>query len=238
MNNQALVSYIQKYHLNGMVNSVIWKVKEKVAEVKFVSMVNSTAGVIYFPVDIEDSEFGIFDTSSLLKLLSIMKENVDVILLKEHGIYMKMQVSDEIYEGSFSLADVRSIEEAPAVDEPKVFEVSFILDKPFKEQYLKAYRALGSINRFTIQTTPKDIKITVGDKESYANKVSFNKECADFLPLPTSKSFSGDAIAEILKSNDDFTSGLLEVSTEGLMKISINNDDYSVNYYLIELEEV
>jgi hypothetical protein len=233
-----LVSYIEKYHLDTMVNSVVWRVRDNTAEVKFVSMINSTAGVIYFPINLEDSEFGIYDTSSLLKLLSIMKDDLSISLIKEHGIYMKMQVMDDVYEGSFSLADIKSIEEAPVVEEPKVFEVSFVLDKPFKEQYLKAYKALGSINRFTIQTTSKDVKITVGNKESYANKVSFNKECDDFLPLSGAKSFSGDAVAEILKANNDFTSGLLEVSSEGLMKISINNDFYSVNYYLIELEEV
>lgn len=216
---------------------MVWTIRQGLVQIKFVSMTNSTAGVIYFPVDLEESEFGVFNTTSFLKLLSIMQDEVSLSLLKEHGIYMQVGITDDVYQGSFSLADVRSIEEAPSIEEPKTFEVSFVLDKPFKDQYLKAYKALGSINRFTVQTTTKDIKITLGDRESYANKVSFHKECPDFLPLP-SKSFSGDAIAEILKSNDDFTSGLLEVSAEGLMKISINDDNYSVNYYLIELEEV
>jgi len=221
-----------------MVQSVVWLVSKGQVQIKFISTVNSTAGFITFIAPLEDSEFGIYDTSALLKLVSIMKEDVQITLLKEHDVYMKMVVSDEIYQGSFSLADIKSIEESPTIDEPKVYEVSFPLDKEFKEQYLKAYRALGSINRFTVNTTKTDVKITLGNKESYANKISFAKECPDFLPLKSPKSFSGDAIAEIFRCNNDIFYGLLEISQEGLMKVSIKDDNYTVTYYLIELEEV
>lgn len=221
-----------------MVQSVVWLVSKGQVQIKFISTVNSTAGFLTFSAPIDDSEFGIYDTSALLKLMSIMKDDVNVTLLKEHDVYMKMVVTDDVYDGSFSLADIKSIEEAPSIEEPKVYEVSFPLDKEFKEQYLKAYKALGSINRFTLQTTKTDVKITLGNKESYANKISFSKECPDFLPLKKPKSFSGDAIAEIFKCNNDIFYGLLEVSEEGLMKVTIKDDNYTVNYYLIELEDV
>ena len=80
MNKPSLVSYIEKYHLGGMINSVVWKVNNNVVEVKFVSILNSTAGVLYFPFEMKNSKFGIYDTASLLKLLSILKDDVEFSL--------------------------------------------------------------------------------------------------------------------------------------------------------------
>ena len=221
-----------------MVESVVWQLSNGSAKIRFVSMVDSIAGELNFPLPLEDAEIGISDNKSLLKFLSIMKDDIQVSLIKEHGIFLKIHVTDDVYEGTFSLADVNRIEEAPMIEEPKTFELSFPLDKAFKEQYLKAYKALDNISRVTVQTTKKDIKITLGNKESYANKISFNMPCSDFLPLDKPKTFSGNAIAKILANNINFFYGLVEVSQEGLMKICIKDDISTITYYLIELEEL
>lgn len=247
MIKSELLSHINKYYLGGMIDpigtsngGVVWNINENIAVIKFLSAVNSTAGELIFPFETSEQdpiEIGVHNTKALIGLLNIMQDDVSLQFEKEYGIWMKLNINDGVYEGSYSLADIRSIPTAPDVEEPKTFEVSFPLDKEFKDQFLKAHKALGSINRFTIQTTKKDIKFTLGNKESYANKVSFNKACDDFLPI-TPKSFSGEAMAEILKNNPDLSESTLEVSAEGLMKIVIFGGDDKVTYYLIELEEV
>ena len=164
-----------------------------------------------------------------------MENNINISFLNEQFTYMNMLVSDEIYKGSFSLADIHNLPEVPDIVEPKAYELSINIDKTFKDQYLKAYRALGSTNRFTIQSDG-NIKFTLGNKESYANKVSFEKESDESLPL-TPKSFSGEAVAAILKNND-CENARMEVSEEGLMKIYIQENKSSVTYYIVELEDL
>jgi len=242
MNKSELLAHINRYHLSGMVESVVWQIHEGFVKINFVSQVNSTAGNIQFPfIDVGSSaniqeEMGIFSTSSLVKLLKIMSDDIDVSFEQEHSIWMKMYITDKIYQADFSLADTRSIPEAPEIEEPKVYEVSFSIDKEFKDQFSKAFKSLGSINRFTIEAG-KDIKITLGNKESYATKVSFKKTSPDFLPL-RKIAFSGEALAEILNNNPDLTDSSIEISEEGLMKVTIYGGTDKVTYYLIELEEV
>lgn len=242
MSKDELLAHINRYHLSGMVESVVWQINDGKVQISFVSQINSTAGIIMFPfVNVGSSEnmaeeIGISNTSALVKLLVIMQQDIDVSFDQEHNIWMKLNVTDGAYKGSFSLADIRTIPEAPEIDEPTAYEVSFPLDKEFKDQFAKAYKALGSINRFEIEAA-KDVKITLGNKESYANKVSFKRNMGDHLPL-RKIAFSGEAMFEILKNNPDLTESEVEISEQGLMKVTVYGGSDKVIYYLIELEEV
>lgn len=241
MSKDELLSHINRYHLSGMVESVVWQIHDDKVQINFVSQINSTAGMILFPFDMEVSrkslqEVGISNTSALVKLLGIMQQDISIDFESEHNIWMKLNMTDGLYKGSFSLADIRTIPEAPEIDEPTAYEVSFPLDKEFKDQFAKAYKALGSINRFEIEAG-KDIKITLGNRESYANKVSFKRNMGDHLPL-RKIAFSGEAMFEILKNNPDLTESEVEISEQGLMKVTVYGGTDKVIYYLIELEEV
>ena len=239
MKKSELASYIEKYHLGGIVESVLWEVdpKTNMATVQFVATENSTVGKVKFPfINIgTNPKFGIASTSSLLKMLSVMNEEIEMSTEVTHGINMGLLINDSVYNGKFSLADVHNLPEVPEVGEPKFYELTLDLDKDFKDQYLKAYKALGSINRITIEAKEK-IKFTLGNKESYANKMSFEKESMKYIPIKP-VSFSGEALAAILKCND-VEKGVLEVSEKGLLKISFHTDDYDVTYFIVELEDL
>jgi len=240
-----LLAHINRYHLSGLVESVKWIVTEDKVKIKFLSQSNFTAGEIEFPfIEVGDSmtlpeEIAIFSTSSLIKLLSIMGEEIDISFEKEHGIWMKMNVTDGIYEASFSLADTSKIPQPPDVESPTAYELTLPIDKEFKDQFTKAFKAVGSIDRFTVEVA-KEIKFTVGNKESYANKISFKKTTDDHLPL-RKMAFSGEALFEILKNNPDLSDSLLEIADvggTGFMQITVYGGTDRVIYYLVELDEV
>ena len=238
MDKSQFVSYISRYYLGGLVESVVWSVKDSICTIDFYSPSTSTAGKLIFPfIHLSDDvdEFGVIDTTSLLKFLSPMNDELKIIPEKEYDIWMRLNISDNKFEGYYSLADIRrGIKKGPEVREPKVFDVSFPIDKEFKTQFEKSYNALGKINRFTIEAGEK-IKITVGDKNSYSNKLSFSRITSDYLPL-RKIAFSADALFNILKNNHE--DGFLEISDNGMMKISFEFENGSVKYYLIQLEEV
>src|SRR4051812_10916331 len=99
-----LISHINRYHLSGLVESVTWIVSEDKVKINFLSQSSFTAGEIEFPfMEVGDSmtlpeEIAIYSTSALLKLLSIMDEEIEVSFEKEYGVWMKMNITDGIYE--------------------------------------------------------------------------------------------------------------------------------------------
>jgi len=240
MKKSELVSYIEKYHLGGIVETVQWEITpEGQATIGFVATENSTAGKITFPFNnILGYKFGVASTSSLLKMLHVIGEDVDVGSTVQHGVPMSLDIRDEIYDAKFSLADIHNIPEVPEVIEPKGYDLESNLSKEFRDQYLKAYKALGSIDRITIEVPNgfDRIKFTLGNKESYANKMSWEMDGSNSLPLKPI-AFSGEALAAILKVND-CNKATLSVSSQGLMKIKIDDNGSSVTYFIVELEDL
>jgi hypothetical protein len=240
-----LISHINRYHLSGLVESVTWIVSEDKVKINFLSQSSFTAGEIEFPfMEVGDSmtlpeEIAIYSTSALLKLLSIMDEEIEVSFEKEYGVWMKMNITDGIYESSYSLADTSKIPPVPEVEAPSEFELTLPIDKEFKEHFTKAYKALGSIDRVTVEVG-KDVKFTVGNKESYANKISFKKTTDNHLPL-RKIAFSGEALFEILKNNPDLSDSVLEIADAGgvgFMQVTIYGGSDRVIYSSVELDEV
>ena len=85
MNKQKLVRFINKYYLNGVVNSVILNSKSDLQELsaRFISGDKTLLGDLTMDKwDFENSDIGIYNTEQLLKLLSVMDEDVNVSLSK------------------------------------------------------------------------------------------------------------------------------------------------------------
>jgi hypothetical protein len=73
MNKNILTSVIDKYYLNGIVESVKWNIKDKVITVDFITPFKNLVGKVTSPnFDLEDSEVGIYNTSQFYKLIKIM----------------------------------------------------------------------------------------------------------------------------------------------------------------------
>jgi hypothetical protein len=49
--------------------------------------------------------------------------------------------------------------------------------------------------------------------------------------------FPADVMMEVLKANEDATNGKIQISQEGLMKISFTEDGIDSIYYLVRLSD-
>lgn len=78
INKLDLVANIEKYYLNGTVESVKWNVVNNRLNIGFVSPNQDLVGYIECDVKLDDGTLGIFNTSGLLKMLSIL--DMDVII--------------------------------------------------------------------------------------------------------------------------------------------------------------
>ena len=72
MKKPYLESVIEKYHLGGLVERVKIQVTDKTLTTKFISTQKNLVGVLEAPgITLPDCEFGVYDTSQLLKLIGI-----------------------------------------------------------------------------------------------------------------------------------------------------------------------
>jgi hypothetical protein len=79
-----------------------------------------------------------------------------------------------------------------------------------------------------------ELLITIGEGNGYANKVKFKTPCEALFGL-NEIPFPADVMMEVLKANEEADSGIINISQEGLMKITFKEDSIESTYYLVRL---
>jgi hypothetical protein len=242
INKLNLVANIEKYYLNGNVESVKWNILDKKLTVSFVSPNQDLVGQVTSDIDLEDGTLGIFNTSGLLKMLSVLDMDILVNVEKQHKTPTKLLIEDSNFSLQYSLADPFIISPSPSIDEPE-YEVTFNIDSEFITRFLKAKSALGSnvkevfrISTIVNDDQNKEVKFTLGEPTSHSNKIEFTIP-ADFLELhPDKLTFNSAQVKEILKANsDDMVEAIGYISVNGLLKLSFTSENSTSIYYLPEL---
>ena len=81
MNKQKLVRFINKYYLNGIVNSVVLNSKSDSQQLsaRFISGDKNLLGDLTMDKwNFEDSNIGVYNTEQLIKLLEVLDEDVNL----------------------------------------------------------------------------------------------------------------------------------------------------------------
>ena len=240
MNKQIITSVLDKYYLNGTVESVKWVIKDKNITVDFITPMKNLVGkVTSSNFDLEDSEVGIYNTSQFYKLVKIMDNTVVLSLNKsDKGTPLELTLADNQYDLNYYLSDLNLIETVPTINEPINYDVTLNVSNEFISKFINAKKALGDIKQFTIEAKKVDdemsLLITIGDGNGYANKIKFKNPCEAILGLGEIP-FPVDVMTEVLKANEDATNGTIEISNEGLMKLTFKEDSIESVYYLVRL---
>jgi hypothetical protein len=240
MNKQTLTSAVDKYYLNGTVEAVKWIVKDKVATIDFITPMKNLVGKVISPnFDLEDSEVGIYNTSQFYKLVKIMNDTVVLKLNKsERGTPLELTLADNQYDLNYYLSDLNLIETVPSINEPADYDAELDIDSDFINKFTSAKKALGDVKQFTakceVNDGTMDLLIIIGEGNGYANKIKFKTKCEALFGLDEIP-FPADVMMEVLKANEDATEGKLQISQEGLMKISFKEDGIESTYYLVRL---
>src|SRR6056300_1309001 len=78
MEKQSLNRFVSKYNLAGLVESVKWESKEGSLTTSFISDDKSVLGSVSMKeFDGNDTSFGVYDTTKLTKMLSVLGDDVD-----------------------------------------------------------------------------------------------------------------------------------------------------------------
>jgi hypothetical protein len=235
IDKRKLVDTIEKYYLNGLTEAVKFNIKNNVLVIPFSTTNRDVVGEVTLPIELPDAEFGIFETSPLLKLLNILDTNVDIQYQEKFGIVEKLLIEDNQYKMMFSASDISLIPRTGNVTREN-YTLIYAMEFDFVTRFIDCKKALGpNIKTFTLEPQTNTARIILGDSDpsGYANKLEFNipavTEGFPFAPLL----FPSDVLKEILSANKNFDSAEMKVDGEGLMSLYFTEDDITSQYYIM-----
>ena len=236
ISKKVISNIVSKYSLGNHIEQVKWVIEDKKLNINFINDSKNLVGFIKYNKDIglKDGNYGIFNTSQLIKCLNILDGDILV-----EANTSKLNLADTNYEIKFSLADPAVIPSVPSVTNPSQFSVSFDINNEFITRFVKSKDALSELDTFTVETregfTGEELVFTVGT--NITNTIEFAVEAKineSFDPVP----FDSNLLKEILKANRDYDSGEIRISKNGLLDAHFKcEDELSTGYYLVRKQE-
>ena len=236
MEKQSLNRFVSKYNLAGLVESVKWESSEGSLTTSFISDDKSVLGnVTMKEFDSSDASFGVYDTTKLTKMLSVLGDDVDFSINDIDGKPVSLKFKDGSTSVNYMLADLSVIPNVPDLKQLPDFNVEIKLDSTFISKFIKAKGALADENNFTFTCKDGSGQIILGYSNINTNRINIDVDCVcekDIEPI----SFSANFLKEILVANKEATDATLKISSDGLAHIYFEIDNYESNYYLVEIQ--
>jgi len=233
INKNKLVDSIEKYYLNGLTESVKFSINNNNLVIPFSTTTRDVTGKIVMPIELNDAEFGIFETSPFLKLLKILDTNIEIEYQQQYSIIEKLLIEDNQYKMMFSVSDISLIPKTPNVIDIE-YQLTYDIEPDFVTRFIDCKKALGpDVKTFVLEPQAEIARIILGDPSGYANKLEFE------IPAKTegfpfgSLLFPSDVLKEILTANKNFDSGIMKVNEGGLMYLMFTEEDVSSQYYIM-----
>jgi hypothetical protein len=236
MEKQSLSRFVSKYNLSGLVESVKWESKDGSLTTSFISDDKSVLGSVSMKeFDSSDASFGVYDTTKLTKMLSVLGNDVDFSMNDIDGKAVSLKFKDKSTSVNYMLADLSVIPNVPDLKQLPDFNVEIKLDSSFISTFIKAKGALQDENNFTFTCKEGAGQIILGYSNINTNRINIDVDCVcegDVDPI----SFSATYLKEILVANKEATDATLKISSQGLAHISFSIDNYESNYFLVEIQ--
>jgi hypothetical protein len=236
MEKQSLNRFISKYNLAGLVESVKWESKDGSLTTSFISDDKSVLGSVSMEeFDGSDSTFGVYDTTKLTKMLSVLGSDIDFSIQDIEGKAISLKFKDKSTSVNYMLADLSVIPNVPDLKQLPNFDVKIKLDSSFINTFIRAKSALSDENNFTFTCKGGNGQIILGYSNINTNRISIDVDCeceGDINPI----SFSATYLKEILVANKEASDATLSISTQGLSHIHFEVGKYTSDYYLVELQ--
>lgn len=257
MKKATLNSFIDKYSLNGTIESVKWAVSAKDKNIKTSSM-SDDRGVLSFVTlkdnaGLENLEIGVNDTSKLKKMLTVLGDDVEITPNKIKVETQDLDGNTESVEKITSMtvvsgetdvqyctADLSVIPVVPPLKKLPNFNLEIPLTKEFTSTFIKAKNALSDNDVLTLTTDKKGkIKMTLGYSSVNSNRINVEiKPTAGKDKLGKTMHFNAKYLKEIITSNSECDNAVWKVSDAGLSNIEVDTDTFSGSYFLVEIKNI
>tara|TARA_B100000579_G_C22785788_1_gene831796 strand:- start:407 stop:1126 length:720 start_codon:yes stop_codon:yes gene_type:complete len=228
--------FINKYSLNGLVNTVRWQITNNQLTTSFVTEDKSLMGSVSVDsVDIEDGLMGVYTTDQLQRLLGVLSDDIDISLVKIDDKCVKIKVSSSAATIEYPLSDLSVIGSPPSLKTQPVFDTKIDVDRVFIDTFIRGKSALSEVNKFTLVKNG-ELKLIIGYSSTNTNRVTIPVKVTE-NNLQSNMSFNGDMFKEILLANKECSSATFEISNDGIARINFKVDDYDSTYYVVAMQE-
>lgn len=235
MNKVLLERFISKYTLGDNVQSVLLKIKNNVLSTEFITPEKSLLGKLALnDFEFDDVELGVYNTSQLSRMLNVLGEDVKLTVTKSEDIAISIKIEDTNASINFMLSDKTVIPVVPAMKNVPEFQLTLEIDSNFMARFIASKNALTEKETFTI--------VTDKDRETCNCILGYSSINTDRITIPVRVdqfndmdllSFNAELFGKILQANKECSKGKLEISAQGLAKITFKVDNYHVIYHLV-----
>ena len=235
MNKGLLERFINKYTLGDNVQSVVLKIKNNVLSTEFITPEKSLLGKLALnDFQYDDVELGVYNTSQLSRMLNVLGDDVKLTVLRSEETAISVKVEDVNASINFMLSDESVITNVPVMKNEPEFSLTLKMDSSFMSRFISGKNALIDKETFTI-VTDKDRETcdcVIGHSTINTDRVTIPITVEDFTDLDL-LSFNATLFGRILQANKECSSGKLEISTQGLSRVTFKVDDYYAVYNLV-----
>ena len=237
MDKSKLVKFINKYYLGGNVNSVAINSDGNGLSTRFVSGDKSLLGEVKLNnYSITEADFGVYQTDALLKMLSVLDNDVSIDLVKAEEKAISLDAKDSGAKVRYMLSDLSVINTPPQLKQIPEFELLLNVDKTFVSKFISGKGALPDTESFTI-VSGDNPEVVIGYSSIATNRVAVPVENQTDNTIDNI-SFNANLFKDVLEANKECEAAVLEVSSEGLARITFNVGDYESTYYLVAVQNV
>jgi len=237
MQKTKLDRFIQKYNLNGNVNSVKWTSKDDTLATTFVTSDKSLMGSVKVDnVQFDEGDVGVYTTDLLQKLLGVLGDDVTLNVSKFGDKAVSLKVKNGTVSVDYTLSDLSVIPDPPTLKRVPEFQTKIKIDSHFIETFIKGKSALSDAETFTL-ITGDETQVVIGYASTNTNRVNIPVETTT-NELTDNISFNANLFRDVLSANKECTSAVLEVSNDGLLRVNFKVDDYDSTYYLVATQGV
>ena len=237
MQKTKLDRFIQKYNLNGNVNSVKWTSRDDTLATTFVTSDKSLMGSVKVDnVQFDEGDVGIYTTDLLQRLLGVLGDDVTLNVSKFGDKAVSLKVQNGTVSIDYTLSDLSVIPDPPTLKRVPEFQTNVKVDSHFIDTFIKGKSALSEAETFTIITGDKP-QVVIGYASTNTNRVNIPVETTT-NGLTDNISFNANLFRDVLSANKECTSAVLEISNDGLLRVNFKVDDYDSTYYLVAIQGV
>jgi hypothetical protein len=231
MNKSKFDGFINRYNLGGEIESVMIKSDATTLSVRMISDDKTLLGdVSVVESDFPNGEFGIYTTSQLKGLLSVLDEAISV-----EETTGAVKFSDKGTKVQYMLAAPSVIPAVPDLKALPPFDVEVTLNDDFINKFIKSKGALSDADTFTFTSKAGKSEIVLGYSSINSNRISIDvttNTTEDIEPI----AFSAKYLKAILMANKGSKTSSLKIASKGLSHVSFIDGDYTSNYYLVEIK--
>lgn len=240
MNKSKLLKFVDLYNLSGTIEKVKLVSDGTALRVGMVADDRTLMGnVVFNDLAMDAGEYPIHDTAQFRKMLSILDDEIDVVVNKYDNKAIGLVFSDKNIESYVTLADLSIIPKTPVLAKVVNFDVEITIDDDFIERYIRAKNALVDTSTFTLMmgAKSKKLEMVIGHSNINTNRVKLEiKTVAGKDVVENSIDFNAEYFKEVLSKNrgSSFSSTVFKVNTKGLGHLQFKTTEYEANYYLLK----